>query len=295
MQIVQRLLIDNGVDKAVVNNSGETAFDIAEKAGNTEIKTILQEHRVQRANSIKPVPKPAGRELKAAVSEIKHEVNDHLEHTRETRKRVHGIAKRLNKMHSEGLNNAINSTTVVAVLIATVAFAAIFNIPGQYADDPDHIPSDFSLGQANIAPKPAFLVFFIFDAIALFISLAVVVVQTSIVVIERKAKKQMMAIINKLMWLACIMVSVAFLALSYIVVGDENKLWAAAVTSIGGVIMVSTLGTLCYWVILQSIEAAKLKKNSRRSSMNRSSRSMSMSMMSDPELLGNEFRKLYAV
>ncbi|KAK6779719.1 hypothetical protein RDI58_021903 [Solanum bulbocastanum] len=32
-------------------------------------------------------------------------------------------------MHTEGLNNAINSTTVVVVLISTVTFATIFNIP----------------------------------------------------------------------------------------------------------------------------------------------------------------------
>jgi hypothetical protein len=34
----------------------------------------------------------------------------------------------------------------------------------------------------------------VFDSVSLFISLAVVVVQTSVVVIESKAKKQMMAV-----------------------------------------------------------------------------------------------------
>lgn len=99
-------------------------------------------------------------------------------------------------MHAEGLNNAINSTTVVAVLIATVTFAAIFTVPGQYVDDMNSISRGQSLGEANIAPKAPFIVFFIFDSIALFISLAVVVVQTSVVVIESKAKKQLMAIIK---------------------------------------------------------------------------------------------------
>ena len=292
LQIIRKLLIHSGVDKAAINKSGETAFDTAEKTGNSEIKAILQEYGVQCAKFLKP--KNGAQELKQTVSDIKHEVHHQLEHTRQTRKRVHGIAKRLNKMHSEGLNNAINSTTVVAVLIATVAFAAIFNVPGQYVDDPEHIPTNLILGEANIAPKPAFLIFFIFDAIALFISLAVVVVQTSVVVIERKAKSQMMAVINKLMWLACIMISIAFLSLSYIVVGDENMWWAIAVTTIGTVIMVSTLGTLCYWVIINRIELSKLK-SLRRSSLNNRSRSMSVSVMSDPELLTNEYKKLYAV
>ncbi|MBA0558536.1 hypothetical protein Golob_015549 [Gossypium lobatum] len=206
---------------------------------------------------------------------------------------MQGIAQRINKIHVDSLNNAINSTTVVAVLIATIAFAAIFSVPGQYADSPKDISPGASPGQARIASKLPFLIFIVFDAIALFISLAVVVVQTSIVVIHRKAKKQMMAVINKLMWLACVLISVAFLALSYIVVGDEWWL-ANLVSGIGTVIMVSTLGTLCYWVIVNRIEASKLH-SIRRSSMNSGSRSFSMSYVSDTEILNNEHKKLYAV
>jgi ABC-type multidrug transport system fused ATPase/permease subunit len=199
MQFIKFILGQSETNGMAVNKSGETALDTAEKTGNSEVKDILTEHGIQSGKSIKSQPKTAAtRELKQTVSDIKHEVHHQLEHTRQTRKSVQGIAKRLNKMHTEGLNNAINSTTVVAVLIATVAFAAIFTVPGQFADDPKNIPKGKSLGEANIAPNPAFIIFFIFDSFALFISLAVVVVQTSIVVIESKAKKQMMAIINKL-------------------------------------------------------------------------------------------------
>ena len=35
----------------------------------------------------------------------------------------------------EGINNATNSVTVVAVLFATVAFAAIFTVPGGFEGD----------------------------------------------------------------------------------------------------------------------------------------------------------------
>ncbi|XP_039031392.1 ankyrin repeat-containing protein At5g02620-like [Hibiscus syriacus] len=154
---------------------------------------------------------------------------------------------------SYSLNNAINYTTVVAVLIATIAFAAIFNVPGQYADSPQDISPGVSPGQARIAPKLQFMIFIVFDVVSLFISLAVVVVQTSVVVIQRKAKKQMMAIINKLMWSACVLISIAFLSLSYIVVGEDERWLAYLVTGIGTVIMVSTLWTLCYWVIVNRI------------------------------------------
>ncbi|XP_057954172.1 ankyrin repeat-containing protein At5g02620-like [Malania oleifera] len=289
-QIVLMLLGHSETDTKAVNRAGETALDTAEKTGNTQVAAILLEHGVQSAKALKPQATSTARELKQTVSDIKHEVHYQLEHTRQTRRRVQGIAKRLHKMHAEGLNNAINSTTVVAVLIATVAFAAIFTVPGQYVDDPTDIPPGLSLGEANIAPKAPFLIFFIFDSIALFISLAVVVVQTSVVVIESKAKKQMMAIINKLMWLACVLVSVAFLALSFIVVGEREKWLAIGVTIIGTTIMATTLGTMCYWVIRHRIEASNMR-SIRRSSLGSRSRSWSMSVMSDSEILN----KMYAI
>ncbi|CAL5351230.1 unnamed protein product [Camellia sinensis] len=294
LQIVQALLNRKGIDKQAINRSGETTLDIAEKMGHSEIAIILQEHGVLNAKSMKSTPTTnTARELKQTVSEIKHEVHDQLKHTRQARRGVQGIAKRLNKMQAEGLNNAINSTTVVAVLIASVAFAAIFVVPGQYASDPTNLPPGFSLGEANVAPKAPFILFFIFDSLALFISLAVVVFQTSVVVVDRKAKKQMMSVINKLMWLACVLLSAAFLSLSFIVVGNERWL-AIGVTVIGTVIMSTTLGTMCYWVIMHRIEASNLRSIHRSS---RSSRSLSLSMsaMSDTEIPSNDYKKLYAI
>ncbi|XP_045806520.1 ankyrin repeat-containing protein At5g02620-like isoform X2 [Trifolium pratense] len=293
-QIVKMLLGRQETNLSAVNRSGETAVDTAEKIGNQDIKAILLEHGVQSAKSIKPQAATTARELKQTVSDIKHEVHYQLEHTRQTRKRVQGIAKRINKMNTEGLNNAINSTTVVAVLIATVAFAAIFTVPGQFVDDPNNIPEGMTLGEANIAPQAPFVIFFVFDSIALFISLAVVVVQTSVVVIESKAKKQMAAIINKLMWIACVLVSVAFLALSFVVVGKEEKWLAIFVTIIGTTIMATTLGTMLYWVIKHRIEAKNLR-NIRKSSMESKSKSFSVTAYSDSELMNNDFKKMYAI
>lgn len=290
---MKMLLEQEQMDTRAVNRSGETALDTAEKMGHADTEAMLREHGVQSARAMKPPGTNPARELKQTVSDIKHEVHYQLEHTKQTRRRIQGIAKRLNKMHAEGLNNAINSTTVVAVLIATVAFAAIFTVPGQYVDDPEDIPPGQSLGEANIAPKASFMIFFIFDSIALFISLAVVVVQTSVVVIESKAKKQMMAIINKLMWLACVLISVAFLALSFVVVGEHERWLAIVVTIIGTTILATTLGTMCYWVIMHRIESSS-KRSVRNSAQGNRSRSFSGSV-SDSELIHNEFKKMYAI
>ncbi|KAJ4978660.1 hypothetical protein NE237_009440 [Protea cynaroides] len=292
-EIVRNLLNHNLTDKKAINRSGETALDTAEQMGNSELMVILQEHGVQSARVINPPNTSTARELKQTVSNIKHEVHYQLEQTRSTRKHMQGIAHRINKMHTEGLNNAINSTTVVAVLIATVAFAAIFTVPGQYVDDPQNILPGFSLGEANIAQGTPFIIFFILDSIALFISLAVVVVQTSIVVIESKAKKQMMTVINKLMWLACVLVSGAFLALAFVVVGNQETWLAIGVTIIGTIIMATTLSTMSYWVILNRIEASNLR-SIRRSSLSRS-HSWSMSVISDPDLITTEYKKMYAI
>jgi magnesium-transporting ATPase (P-type) len=201
---------------------------------------------------------------------------------------VQKIAKKLKKLHISGLNNAINNSTIVAVLIATVAFAAIFTVPGQYVEEKIE---GAAIGQANVARNPAFLVFFVFDSLALFISLAVVVVQTSIVVIEQKAKKQLVFVINKLMWLACLFISAAFISLTYVVVGKNSRWLAIYATVIGGLIMLATIGSMCYCVVLHQMEESKLRNIRRETRPG----SYSMSVESDQEILNSEYRRMYAL
>jgi hypothetical protein len=296
VQIIKRLLAMPDANLNAINRSRETPLDTAEKMGNTEVAELLAEHGVQSARAINPGGGGGGkqaRELKQQVSDIKHEVHSQLEQTRQTRVRMQGIAKRINKLHEEGLNNAINSTTVVAVLIATVAFAAIFTVPGEYVQDPSSLAPGQQLGEANISHETAFIIFFVFDSVSLFISLAVVVVQTSVVVIERKAKKQMMAVINKLMWVACVLISVSFLALSFVVVGRTERWLAVSVTIMGGTILVTTIGTMLYWVIAHRVEARRMRSN-KRASLSRS-RSFSNSGMSESEWIEEDYKRMYAI
>jgi hypothetical protein len=277
LQIIKRLLELPDTDVETINRSHETALDTAQKMGNAEVARLLSERGVVSARAISP--NPAARELKQQVSDIKHEVHSQLE---QTRARMQGISKRINKLHEEGLNNTINSTTVVAVLIATLAFAAIFTVPGEYVEDPaGSMAPGKALGEANISHETAFVIFFVFDSVSLFISLAVVVVQTSVVVIEHKAKKQMMVVINKLMWVACMLISVAFLALSFVVVGRSERWLAVAVTIMGATILVTTIGTMLYWVIAHRMEAKRIR-SMKRSSLSRS-RSFSCSGVSEGE------------
>lgn len=159
-----------GININATNKAGETPLDVAEKFGNPELVSILRGAGASNSTD-QGKPPNASRQLKQTVSDIKHDVQSQLQQIRQTGMRVQKIAKKLKKLHISGLNNAINSATVVAVLIATVAFAAIFTVPGQYVEAKEQ---SFSLGQANIANNAAFMIFFVFDILALFISLAVI-------------------------------------------------------------------------------------------------------------------------
>ncbi|KAH9726618.1 ANK REP REGION domain-containing protein [Citrus sinensis] len=288
MSIVRCLLSIEGIDVNSLNKAGESPLDIAEKLGNTELFSLLKEAGAAHSKD-HGKPPSATKQLKQTVSDIKHDVQSQLQQSRQTGFKVHKIAKKLKKLHISGLNNAINSSTVVAVLIATVAFAAIFTVPGQYVEEKTE---GFSLGQAHIAKNAAFIIFFVFDSLALFISLAVVVVQTSVVVIEEKAKRQLVFVINKLMWLACLFISIAFISLTYVVVGEHSRWLAVSATVIGGTIMLTTIGSMCYCVILHRMEAKKLRNIRKAESR---SRSFSMSVASDQEILNSEYKRMYAL
>ncbi|KAK1379429.1 PGG domain-containing protein [Heracleum sosnowskyi] len=277
-QIVSCLVSVEGINVNAVNKLGETPLDIAVKFGTPELIAMLKE-----AGANNGTPPTAAKQLKQTVSDIKHDVESQIRQTRQTGFRVKKIAKRIKKLHISGLNNAINSATVVAVLIATVAFAAIFTVPGQYVEDKNRRSS---LGEAHIAKYPAFIIFFLFDSLALFISLAVVVVQTSVVVIEEKSKQQLMFVINKLMWLACLSISIAFISLTYVVVGKHERWLAVYATVIGSVIMLTTIGSMCYCVIRHRLEESKMR------SIRRSETPRSVSMSSDPEMYN---KRMYAV
>ncbi|EPS61725.1 hypothetical protein M569_13069, partial [Genlisea aurea] len=252
IKIVEYLLSVEGIDVNAENGAGETPLDVAEKLGSPEMVAVLRESGASRSNK----PGNSSKQLKQTVSDIKHDVESQLRQSRQTGFRVRKIAKKVKKLHVEGLNNAINSATVVAVLIATVAFAAIFTVPGQYVSQPQE---GFSLGEASIADGPAFLIFFVFDGAALFISLAVVLVQTSLVVIEHRAKRQLMFVINKLMWIACAFISVAFVSLTYVVVGSAQRWLAIYATVVGTTIMTATIGSMFFCVVRHRLEDSRMR------------------------------------
>lgn len=293
-QIVRELLEYKGIDLNALNKLKETALDVAEKSHFMEvapkIRSALKEAGAENGKHISQ-PKE-GRELKQTVSEIKHDVHTQLVQIEKTQRRVTGIVNEINDFKSEGISNTVNSVTVVAVLIATIAFAAIYTVPGNYAGPQNLSQPGISLGQAMIAKKVAFQIFFIFDSVGLFISLAVVVVQVSLVAWERKAQSRVIFVFNKLMWMACLCTSVAFIALSFIVVSHHGLWIAITVTIIGGSIILGTLATMCYFALRNRLGRSRSGRKIRRSSR---SRSYSWSVMADLSDSDIEFQKIYAI
>lgn len=251
-EIVNQLLHLPDTSVNALTRDHKTALDIASglplSEEIAEIKENLSQFGAVRANDLNQ-PRD---ELRKTVTEIKKDVHTQLEQTRKTNRNVNGIALELRKFHRAGINNATNSVTIVAVLFATVAFAAIFTVPGGDTDD----------GLAVVASKTSFKVFFLSNATALFTSLAVVLVQITLVRGELKSERRVVEVINKLMWLASVCTSISFISSSYIVVGRHYKWAAILVTVIGGVIMAGVLGTMTYFVVKYK-RIRKLKKKEK--------------------------------
>ncbi|KAJ4723934.1 Ankyrin repeat-containing protein [Melia azedarach] len=250
----------------VVNFLLETDSNLTKIARNNK-KTVL--HSAARVGHLE--------ELKSLVSKDPRSWRHPFERPREAPKYSKATLSRLSnwfqspencketkRLHISGLNHAINSATVVAVLIASVAFAAIFTVPEQYVEEKK---GGFSVGKAPMAKNAAFIVFFVFDSLTLFISLAVAVVQTSVVVTEEKAKRACVCdLTSSCGWPASLF---------------HSRWLAVCITAIGSSIMLTTIGFLCCCVIWHKMEEKKL----------RNTRKAERKSCSDPEILNSEYKR----
>ncbi|GMJ03720.1 hypothetical protein like AT2G01680 [Hibiscus trionum] len=287
LQNVSLLLIYRSIDVNAVNNQQETAMDLADKLqygeSALEIKEALTEAGAKHARHIGQVDEAM--ELKRTVSDIKHEVHSQFIQNEKTNRRVSGIAKELRKLHREAVQNTTNSVTVVAVLFASIAFLAIFNLPGQYIRD------GADTGKANIAYHVGFQVF------CLFISLAVVVVQITLVAWDTRAQKQVVSVVNKLMWAACACTCGAFLSIAFVVVGKGSSWMAVTITIVGAPILVGTLASMCYFVFRQRFGFFQ-SDSQRRIKRGSGSKSFSWSYsanISDDDDYNSDLEKIYAL
>lgn len=292
-QIVRLLLCYPTIELNAINNQKQTAMDLAEKSSyngfSIDIKDSLREAGAKNAQNVGKANEAS--ELRRTVSDIKHNVHTQLIQNAQTNKRVTGIAKELQKLHREAVQNTINSVTLVAVLIASIAFISIFDLPGQYI-------ASFGeeIGKSNIADTLGFHLFFLLNATALFISLAVVVIQITLVAWETGAQKLVVSIMNKLMWAACVGTLGAFLSLAFVVVGKSSSWMAITITAIGVPMMVGTLGLMCYMVFRQRCNDDSQRRIKRSNGGSRSfSWSLHSAALSDAEAVYSDHERIYAL
>ncbi|KAK4419963.1 Ankyrin repeat-containing protein NPR4 [Sesamum alatum] len=137
-----------------------------------------------------------------------HSSPSHVRHHRQNRHR----AKKLD-LQNEGLRNARKTVTIVAVLVATVTFAAGINPPGGFSQE---------TGKALRGDRAAFKVFLVCNIVALFLSVGVVNVLVSIIPFTRKTMMKLLTATHKVMWLSTLFMTAAYIAAVWTIMPDEK-------------------------------------------------------------------------
>ncbi|KAH9323578.1 hypothetical protein KI387_018217 [Taxus chinensis] len=256
-QMVRWLVSCTSVNVNAVNNQGVTALDILEKdathSGAMIIAAALKEAQAQRGYELPKLADHSSKtDRKRGMNSITQLAQAQLF---ETGYQVNDMAKDLRNLHKEGIKNAGNTVTVVAVLIATVAFSAMFTVPGGLNNDK---------GTAAMANTVAFKVFVITDTVALFSSLMIVLILVTVVPFHRKVVLKFVFLINKILWVAVGCTASAFLAAGYVVVAPETMWVAVSMCVVGGASMAFILSSLTWLVTKHQMKKARLRKSKKR-------------------------------
>ncbi|KAI3426666.1 ANK_REP_REGION domain-containing protein [Psidium guajava] len=218
-KIVEELLLYPETNVNVTNKDHKTALDIAEELPyspeSINIRSCLSRKGASRANDL-------------------------------------GAVKELNKVLQGGINSA-HSLNMAAVLIAQIAFAAIFTVPG--GGDNSGVP----LAMSNTSVQ----VLIICNSVAFFASMAVMIIQVTTArgETEPEALAMVMEVTRKLIWLATFCISVVFTTAIYVVVGRRNEWASTLITVTGGVILLGSLGFRTYYEMkLRRIRSRRKKE-----------------------------------
>ncbi|XP_071719794.1 uncharacterized protein [Rutidosis leptorrhynchoides] len=200
-------LLRRGVDVNAINQKGYTALDVVESDGSNstalQIVPALLDEGAKRCHQLPPTSRD--------IQEVVHRnLITYSPYTRKMdspnkhnhyRQKTHRRSKQI-ELQNEGLRNARNTITVVAVLIATVTFSSGINPPGGFNQES---------GKAIMGRKPSFKVFMLCNIMALFLSLGIVNILVSVIPFKRKSMMKLLVATHKIMW-----VSTMFMALAYV-------------------------------------------------------------------------------
>ncbi|KAF5748260.1 putative Ankyrin repeat family protein [Tripterygium wilfordii] len=226
-------LLKMGIDVNAINRKGYTALDVVESdasnSGALLIIPALQEAGAKRCDQLGPF----SREIQQVYENINSPTIEHYSpKLPDSRHRHHHHHRRRRakqlEIQKEGLRNARNTITVVAVLIATVTFAAGINPPGGFNQQS---------GKTILGKQTSFKVFFVCNIVALFLSLGIVIFLVSIIPYKRKSMMKLLVVTHKAMWVALSFMAAAYIAAVWTVLprGRPGMVWVlVAVVGIGG-------------------------------------------------------------
>ncbi|CAN1154065.1 Ankyrin repeat-containing protein ITN1 [Linum perenne] len=271
-------LIKVGIEVNAINQKGQTALDVVESdsssSGPLLILPALLDAGAKKCSQLPPsssgelihhqemfIPNspsidstllsPPPNKLLPTKSP-----RDHHHHRRSHRRRRE---KQLD-IQNEGLRNARNTIAVVAVLIATVTFAAGINPPGGLNQ---------RNGKAILGQQVSFKVFMVCNILALFSSLGIVILLVSIIPFRRKPMMTLLALAHKVMWVSALFMATAYLAAVWTILPHGEAAWVVAIGGGSTALIFVGLSVLLvkYWMRKRDYYWMRRNENMKRGNM----------------------------